>query len=72
MALSRQQLKQFRQLLITERSKVAGEIKSTAEDTAKSPRDASGDLSAYAVHMADMAADADEREVSMNIGSNEQ
>ena len=72
MALSRQQLKQFRQLLITERAKVAGEIKSIAHDTAKSPRDASGDLSAYTVHMADMAADSYEREVSMNIVSSEQ
>ena len=72
MALSRQQLKQFRQLLITEREKVAGEIKSIAQDASKSPRDASGDLSAYTAHMADMAADAYEREVSMNIVSSEQ
>ncbi|MDP3704215.1 MAG: TraR/DksA C4-type zinc finger protein [Candidatus Omnitrophota bacterium] len=72
MALSRQQLKQFRQLLIAERAKVAGEIKSIAKNTAKSPRDASGDLSAYTIHMADMAADSYEREVSMNIVSSEQ
>jgi len=72
MALSRQQLKHFRQLLIIERAKFAGEIKSIAEETSKSPREASGDLSAYTVHMADMAADAYEREVSMNIVSSEQ
>ena len=72
MALSRQQLKQFRQLLITERAKVAGEIKSIAHDTSKSPRDASGDLSAYTVHMADMAADTYERELSMDLVSSEQ
>jgi len=72
MALSRSQLKQFRQLLLTERAKVAGEIKAIAQETAKSPRDATGDLSAYTVHMADMAADAYEREVSMNIVSSEQ
>ena len=72
MALSRSRLKQFRQALLTERVKVAGEIKSIARETAKSPREASGDLSAYTVHMADMAADAYEREVSMNIVSSEQ
>ena len=72
MALSRAQLKQFRQALLVERAKVAGEIKSIAQETAKSPRDASGDLSAYTVHMADMSADAYEREVSMNIVSSEQ
>ena len=72
MALTKEQLKQFRQLLITERAKLASEIKSIAEDTSKSPREASGDLSAYTVHMADMAADTYERELSMNIVSSEQ
>ena len=72
MALSRSQLKQFRQMLIAERIKFAGEIKAIAQETSKSPREASGDLSAYTVHMADMAADAYEREVSMNIVSSEQ
>ena len=72
MALSKEQLKQFRQLLITERVKLANEIRSIAQENLKSPRDASGDLSAYTVHMADMAADTYERELSMNIVSSEQ
>lgn len=72
MALSKEQLKRFRQLLLTERAKLADEIKSIAEEASKSPREASGDLSAYTVHMADMAADTYERELSMNIVSNEQ
>jgi RNA polymerase-binding protein DksA len=72
MALSKEQVKQFRQLLITERVKLADEIKSIAKDASISPRDASGDLSAYTVHMADMAADTYDRELSMNIASSEQ
>ena len=72
MSLNKDQIKQFRQLLITERAKLVSEIKSIAEDTSKSPREASGDLSAYTVHMADMAADTYERELSMNIVSSEQ
>jgi RNA polymerase-binding protein DksA len=72
MALTKQQLKHFRQLLITERAKVAGELKSIAHDASKSPREASGDLSAYTVHMADMAGDTYERELSTNLASNEQ
>jgi RNA polymerase-binding protein DksA len=72
MALSKEQLKQLRQLLITERAKLADEIKSIAKDASTSPRDASGDLSAYTVHMADMAADTYDRELSMNIASSEQ
>ena len=72
MSLSKEQIKQLRQLLITERAKLAEEIKSIARDAATSPRDASGDLSAYTVHMADMAADTYDRELSMNIASSEQ
>ena len=72
MSLSKDQLKTFRQLLITERAKFANEIKSIAHDAARSPRDASGDLSAYTVHMADMAADTYDRELSTNMVSAEQ
>jgi len=72
MPLSKEQAKQLRQLLITERAKLASEIKAIAQETSKSPREASGDLSAYTVHMADMAADTYERELSMNIVSSEQ
>ena len=72
MALTKEQIKQLRQLLITERAKVAEEIKSIARDVSTSPRDASGDLSAYTVHLADMAADTYDRELSMNIVSTEQ
>ena len=72
MSLSKEQLRQLRQLLITEREKLAGEIKSMAHDASTSPREASGDLSGYTVHMADMAADTYDRELSMNIISSEQ
>ena len=72
MALTKEQLKLLKQLLLTERTKLVDEIKSIARDASTSPRDASGDLSAYTVHMADMAADTYERELSMNIVSSEQ
>ena len=72
MSFTKDQLKQFRQLLITERVKLADEIKSIAQEASKSPREASGDLSAYTLHMADMAADTYDRELSMNIVSSEQ
>ncbi len=72
MHLTKPQLKQFRQLLITEQVKFASEIKSLAQEASKSPREASGDLSAYTIHLADMAADTYNRELSMNIVSTEQ
>ena len=72
MPLSKEQLKQLRQLLLTERARLVGELKSITQDASQSPRDAAGDLSGYAVHMADMATDTHERELSMNIASTEQ
>ena len=72
MTFTKEQRKHFRQLLITERAKLAEEIRAIARDASVSPRDASGDLSAYTVHMADMAADTYDRELSMNIASSEQ
>ena len=72
MKLTKPQLKEFRQRLLQERAKVAGEIRSIVEETKKSPREASGDLSGYTIHMADMAADTYDRELSMNLVSSEQ
>ena len=72
LSFTKEQVKQFRQLLITERVKLAEEIKTIAREASTSPRDASGDLSAYTVHMADMAADTYDRELSMNLVSSEQ
>ena len=71
-ALTKDQLKQFRELLLQERVKFADEIKSIAKDASKNPREASGDLSAYTVHMADMSSDTYERELAMNMASTEQ
>ena len=72
MNLSKQQLKQFKELLLQERAKVASEIRSIAQEAAKNPREASGDLSAYTVHMADMSADTYERELAMNLAGSSQ
>ena len=70
--MNKQQLKQFKEVLLQERAKFAGEIRSIAREASKNPREASGDLSAYTVHMADMSADTCERELAMNIVSSEQ
>ena len=70
--LNKQQLKEFRARLLEERGKFAGELKSIARGAAQSPRDASGDLSGYTVHMADMSADTFDRELAMDLASTEQ
>lgn len=70
--MTKQRLKEFREALLRERGKFAGEIRAIAKDVSKNPRDASGDLSAYTVHPADMSSDTYERELSANIASSEQ
>ena len=72
MAMTKDQLKQFREALLVERGKFAGEIRAIARETSKNPREASGDLSAYTMHMADMSSDTYERELSMSLASTEQ
>ena len=66
-------LKKYRELLLKEREKVGGGLSYIAETTLnKSQRDASGDLSGYAYHMADMASDDYEREFSLGRATDEQ
>jgi RNA polymerase-binding protein DksA len=72
MKLNSHRLKQFRQRLMQERMKFASEIKAIVREASKNPREASGDLSAYTVHLADMSADTYERELSMGLASSEQ
>ena len=70
--MNKQQIKQFKQRLLQERAKFAGEIRTLAQEASKTPREASGDLSSYPVHMADMSADTSERELVSNLVSSEQ
>ena len=72
MKLNKTQLKQFKQLLLQERAKFAGVIRTLAQEASKNPREASGDLSSYTVHMADMSADTYERELVSSLASSEQ
>ncbi|MDO8524902.1 MAG: TraR/DksA C4-type zinc finger protein [Candidatus Omnitrophota bacterium] len=66
-------LKKYRKLLLTEREKATGVLSHIAETTLnQSQRDASGDLSGYSYHMADMASDDYEREFSLGRATDEQ
>lgn len=70
---SKSALKVFKELLIKQREKIVGEVEHITNDTLKkSQRDASGDLSGYTLHMADMAGDHYDREFSLGIASSEQ
>lgn len=70
---TQQELDKFRALLLEIRAKIAGDIEHLAkENLNSSQKDASGDLSGYSLHMADMASDNFERELGIGLASNEQ
>jgi len=64
---------EFKKRLIELRTKVSDEMRQIGGGSLKqSQRDASGDLSAYTFHMADVASDSFERELSWDRASVEQ
>ncbi len=66
-------LKKYKGLLLKDRARVGGELSHIAENTLnKSQREASGDLSGYSYHMADMASDDYERDFSLGRATDEQ
>lgn len=70
---SRSALKKYKALLLKHRENIVGEVEHITNDMLKqSQKDASGDLSGYALHMADMAGDHYDREFSLGIASSEQ
>lgn len=71
--LPKGELKFYRALLLKDREKVGGGLSHIADTTLnKSLRDASGDLSGYSYHMADMASDDYERDFSLGRATDEQ
>ena len=71
--MNKKDLKVFKELLLKKRADLAKGIDHIANDALKtSQRDAAGDLSAYSLHMADMATDNYDREFSLSLADNEQ
>ena len=62
----------YKKLLFEKREDISNEINHIAKENLKSQKEASGDLSGYSLHMADMASDSYDREFSLNIASAEQ
>jgi len=63
----------IKELLLEQRKVIADGIDHIAKDNLNlSQRDASGDLSGYTFHMADVATDNFDREFSLDLASNEQ
>lgn len=71
--LPKKDLEKFKKILVETRVKIAGDLRHLEGDTLNtSQRDASGDLSGYSLHMADMATDNFDREFTLGLASNEQ
>ncbi len=62
----------FKKMLLKTKEDVAEQIEHISENALKkSQRDASGDISGYTLHMADMATDTYDREFSLDLAANE-
>src|SRR3989338_494295 len=70
--MTRSESAKYKKLLIKIREDIAGDIKHIAKESLKSQKESSGDLSGYSFHMADMASDSYDRELSLNIAGEEQ
>jgi len=70
--LGKRELKMYRESLLKQKELIVGEIQHITKDTLKkSQKDASGDISGYTYHMADVATDNYDREFSLGLASSE-
>lgn len=69
---NKKELAEFKKMILKKKEEIIDEIKHISEDTLKkSQKDASGDISGYTYHMADVATDTYDREFSLGLASNE-
>lgn len=69
---TKKELLEFKKIILKRKEEVNDEIKHISEDTLKkSQKDASGDISGYTYHMADVATDNYDREFSLSLASND-
>lgn len=65
-------LKEFKKIVLKRKEEVLGDLKHISDDTlGKSQKEASGDISGYTYHMADVATDNYDREFSLGLASGE-
>jgi len=70
--LNKKDLAGYKKLIIKRKNEVMDAIERISEDTLKkSQKDASGDISGYTFHMADVATDNYDREFSLGLASND-
>ena len=70
--MNKRELLEYKALLLVHKQKLLDEIRHITKDASTSHKDASGGISTYTFHMADVASDHYEREFSLNIATAEQ
>ena len=71
--MTKVELDKYKKLLLKKKEEILQAVKHIEQDTlSRSQRDASGDLSGYTLHMADIATDSYDREFSLGLASNAQ
>ncbi len=69
--LTKKELTEYKKLILKRKDEILDDIQHISEDTLKkSQKDASGDISGYTYHMADVATDTYDREFSLGLASN--
>ena len=70
--LSKKDLAEFRKIVLKRKEALVDDLNHISEDTLKkSQKEASGDISGYTYHMADVATDNYDREFSLGLASGE-
>lgn len=70
--LTKKELKDFKKIVLKKKEELLDDLKHISDDTLKkSQKEASGDISGYTYHMADVATDNYDREFSLGLASNE-
>lgn len=65
-------LKEFKKVVLKKKEEVLEDLRHISDDTLrKSQKEASGDISGYTYHMADVATDNYDREFSLGLASDE-
>lgn len=69
---TKKDLKEFKKIVLKRKQEVLDDLKHIADDTLrKSQKEASGDISGYTYHMADVATDNYDREFSLGLATGE-
>jgi len=70
--MPKKEINKFKEVLLKRKEDIMDQIDHISKDTLKkSQKDASGDISGYSYHMADLATDTFDREFSLGLASNE-